>query len=95
MEIKYIDYQSTDDFLTAVAKKCVSELTEKDKQILLEETNLMVFHFGIGMYIRNKFIYPQKKFESDDNCAKIFDLLMYADHYSNTVVKLIIDLLKK
>ena len=95
MKLKYTDYQSTEDFLTAVAKKCVSELTDEDKQLLREKADSSVYHFSIGLYIRNEFIRPQKKFESADNHADVFDLIARADDHSDTVVKLIIDLLKK
>ena len=95
MKLRYVDYQNTALFLEAVAEKCVSELKEEDKKILLQENDSLTYHFGIGTYIRNNFIYPQKEFESDDNYAEIFDLIAYADKHSNTVVKLMIELLKK
>lgn len=95
MKLRYVDYQNTALFLEAVAKKCVSELTEEDKKVLLRENDSSAYHFGIGLYVRNNFIYPQKKFESADNYAEILDLIVCADDHSDTVVKLMIELLKK
>ena len=95
MEIKCIDYQSTEDFLTAVAKKCLSDLSEEDKQIFLKETDPTAYHFGIGLYIRNNYIYPQKEFEHADNFADIFDLTVSADAYSSKVIKKMLSLLKE
>ena len=95
MKLRYVDYQNTALFLEAVAKKCVSELTEEDKRILLEEKDSSAYHFSMGLYIRNNFIYPQKRFGFADNYADIFDLTARADDHSDTVIKLIIDILKK
>ena len=95
MEIKYIDYQSTADFLDAVAKECLSELTDEDKKILLEGENFSIYHFGIGLYIRNKFIYPQEQFETSENFTAIHALIALADAHSSSIIKKMIALLKE
>lgn len=44
----------------------LKELSEKDKRILAgtPKSKLVMFHFNLGMYIRNKFLYPNKKLVS-------------------------------
>lgn len=44
----------------------LKELSEKDKSTLAQvpKDKLIMFHFDLGMYIRNKFLYPNKKLVS-------------------------------
>ena len=90
MEIKYSNYQSLDDFLEAIADQCLSELSKEDKQTLRNEPNPILYHFGLGTYIRNNFIYPQKEFNNGSS-----PFLIPADDLSHKVIEIIIEKLTK
>ena len=91
MEIKYSNYQSLDDFLEAIADQCLSELDEENKQAIRNEPDAIMLHFGLGSYIRNTYIYPQKAF---NNGVDPFPNL-WTDDLSLNVTKIIIDKLTK
>jgi hypothetical protein len=94
MKIPYTDYCDISSFLEDVAKCCLWEMTEETKQKLQSEPNPILYHFGIGGYIRNEFLYPQKKLipsATAEQKAKIEDLIRRADDYSLSVIECIIE----
>ena len=48
---------SEDRFIEDVVQDVLHQLTEKDKRYLLANPNPIDHHFGLGLYIRNKYIH--------------------------------------
>ena len=48
---------SEDRFIEDVVQDVFPQLTEKDKRYLLANPNPIDHHFGLGLYIRNKYIH--------------------------------------
>ena len=44
-------------FIDKTAEKVFAELSPEDKRFLVENPDPIKHHFGLGMYIRNEFIY--------------------------------------
>ena len=44
-------------FIDKTAEKVFAELSPEDKRILVENPDPIMHHFGLGLYIRNEFIY--------------------------------------
>ena len=40
-------------------------LSEEDKQAIIESKDVDEFHFSIGLWIRNNWLYPQSEEETD------------------------------
>lgn len=45
-------------FVEETARKVLSTLTETDKEYIRDNPSSTTHHFGLGLYIRNKYIYP-------------------------------------
>lgn len=43
-------------FIEDVARKCIADMTEEEKQTFRDDPDPSNYHFGYGMYIRNKYI---------------------------------------
>lgn len=46
-----------EEFIRNTADKVIAELTQEDKDYLLEHPDPTEHHFGLGLNIRNQFIY--------------------------------------
>ena len=93
MKIQYTDYNDIPSFLEDVAKCCLWEMTENTKQKIKSEPNPILYHFGIGGYIRNEFLYPQKNLIPTASAAQkaaLEDLVRHADDHSLRVIEMII-----
>ena len=111
LKIKYRDYRRIPAFLEAVAEYCLQELSHEDKQIILNNQKASLYHFDLGLYIRNEFLYPQRcevvqeiektQKRGEDISAlqidRIFveDLMLNADEYSREIIEHIIENLQK
>lgn len=65
MEEIFKDFQIPTDedrkaFIDATARKCIADLTEKDKRAFRDDSYPLHYHFGYGMYIRNTYLYAKK-----------------------------------
>ena len=49
--------EDKDEFVDRVARDCIAEMTEEEKVHFVGNPNPYEFHFGYGMYIRNKYIH--------------------------------------
>ena len=47
-----------EDFITAVAIDCITDMSEEDKGTMLKNPDASYYHFGYGIYIRNIYLYP-------------------------------------
>lgn len=105
--IKYGDYRRIPLFLKAVTEWYLSNISEEDKDYMIEHPDIGEYWDTIGLHIRNEFLYPQKyileqeterlKAENKDWSKNIIDksfvdeLFYNADEYSAQVLKMIID----
>lgn len=56
--------KTTDEFIEETAEKVLSELSQEQKQQVLEcsaKEDRFKLHFGLGLHIRNKYIYNYKE----------------------------------
>jgi len=74
-------------FIEDVARKCVASLSEKDKQAFRDDPDPINYHFGYGMYIRNKYIHG-KAFPNN-----LF--LLDADGVSQRILERIIEIVNE
>ena len=71
------------EFVNRVADEVVTELDENDKKYMRENPDSGKYHFGLGLYIRNKHIYrPHQNFdivfkEPDDVSDDILKRIIY------------------
>lgn len=49
------------DFIDNVAKDCIGELSAEEKEYLIENPSTTEQHFGLGLYIRNKYIHGNEE----------------------------------
>ena len=75
-------------------------LSAEEKQSIVEMEDTLDLHFGLGMWIRNNWIYPQdqedvekllKQFDEGDECMPLF---IHPDDYSSTILDAYQDYLK-
>lgn len=78
-------FENEEKYIDEIAAKCLSELTEEDKQVFREHPNPYEHHFWYGMYIRNKYFY--------ENGLAIPALI--ADNMSSQILEKIIDMCLK
>ena len=76
-------------------------LSQEDKDAIAQMEDTIDLHFGLGMWIRNNWIYPQNQ-EDVEKLLKQFDdsgdddmpLFMHPDDYSSTILDAYQDYLK-
>ena len=64
-------------------------LSEEDKQAIIEGKDVNEFHFSIGLWIRNNWLYPQSE-EETDKLLKDFGedpLFCHPDGQSSIILK--------
>jgi len=69
-------------------------LSDEDKQSIVKMDDAFELHFSLGMWIRNKWIYPQSQ-EDVDKLLRQFDdsgdedmpLFIHPDDYSSTILE--------
>jgi hypothetical protein len=68
-------------------------LSVEDKQSIVEMEDTIDLHFGLGMWIRNNWIYPQSQEEVekllrqfDDSGDEDMPLFIHPDDYSSTIL---------
>ena len=68
-------------------------LSDEDKQSIVEMEDTIELHFGLGMWIRNNWIYPQNQEEVekllrqfDDSGDEDMPLFIHPDDYSSTIL---------
>jgi hypothetical protein len=79
-----------DAFQRAVAEHLAKNLSEEDKKTILEDPEYTKYHFGYGMYIRNKYIHGRN---IQANNGKGF--VMPADSISADIFHELVKILKK
>lgn len=83
------DFENMDkleeQFVEDSALDCIAHLSKKDKTFILEHPDPFEHHFGLGMYIRNKYIHGKEL---------PFPIFM-ADDLSSTIVERIIKKLQE
>ena len=70
-------------------KRLVAEMALKDKTTLanMEETDLIALHFTLGIYIRNKYLYPRNKKLLESCRQKALDKYLHWDQASMVIIK--------
>lgn len=61
-----------DEFVNRVAKEVLNGLSDKDKEYIFMNPNSVAHHFGLGLTIRNAYIYNDDVgllFENPDNLS--------------------------
>lgn len=57
------------EIIPKTKKECFAQLdemlSEEDKQAIIESEDISDFHFSLGLWIRNNWIYPQSGAETD------------------------------
>ena len=69
-------------------------LSEEEKKSIVEMEDTVDMHFGLGMWIRNNWIYPQSQEEvekllnqfDDNNADNDMPLFIHPDDYSSTIL---------
>ena len=69
-----------DTKIEKVAKQVIETLSDEDKKYICEHPNPITYHFTLGLYIRNKYIYDNSEFEG----------YPMADDISNMIIEKII-----
>ena len=77
-------------------------LTDEDKQAIVEMEDTIDIHFGLGMWIRNNWIYPQEQEDVekllrqfDDEADDDMPLFIHPDDYSSMILDAYQEYLKK
>lgn len=78
-----ISLMDSNEFVEHVARDCIANMSEEDKQCFREDKDPDSYHFGYGMYIRNKYIHgkdlplfvPQPDMLSELIIEKIIDII--------------------
>ena len=71
---KVIGMSKRDQFVNKVAKEVLNGLSDKDKEYIYMNPNSVAHHFGLGLMIRNKYIYNNDNeyvSDSPDNLSSI------------------------
>ena len=76
-----VQFLSKEEFVNHVANDCLEQLTVEDKIKMKANPDPTLYHFGLGMFLRNNYIYGNKriKFEidsADDLSGEIIDRMM-------------------
>ncbi len=85
MEREKVLPQTEDEFITGVAKDCISNLKDEDKQYLCDNPHRTDYHFGYALYIRNHYIH-NKDFSD-------VDFFVEPDHLSGQIMERIFSFL--
>lgn len=64
-------------------------LSEKDKQAIIESKDLIDFHYSLGMWIRNNWLYERSAEEIDSLCKafKLDSLIFEPDDVSMEIIE--------
>lgn len=65
-----------------IACDCIRKLNDTSKIHLIKYPDVTIYHLSLGLYIRNKYIYPAKK-----------HFYLMADFESNIIVEIILSIL--
>ena len=76
------DLERYDNYVKEIADKVINELSKEEKEKLLKISDHSGKHFGLGLYIRNNYIYNK------------IDLNVDADDMSYDIFNKIIEMLK-
>lgn len=63
------------------------KLSKKDKAALLDADDSIDFHYGLGMWIRNSWIYPKNGIASEQNGWMKDELFCMPDDISDKIIK--------
>ena len=72
MEFKQIEAESLEEFIELVAKDCIEEMEDEDKSIILENPDPLYHHFGLGMYIRNRYLWQRDSSKDRDYTIRMY-----------------------
>ncbi len=72
-------------FIEDVARKCIADMTEEDKQAFRNDPDPSNYHFGYGMYIRNNYLRGKEL---------PIEFTFDADRMSGLILERIIELVK-
>ena len=80
MANKNINKSNRKEFIESVAKDVIMGLKEEDKEYMRNNPDPSMYHFTLGMYIRNKYIHGKK----------LPFMVLQADDLSGEIIRLII-----
>ena len=80
MEKKKINRSSREEFIKSVANEVIKGLKEEDKAYIRNNPNPSMYHFTLGMHIRNKYIHGKK----------LPFMVLQPDELSGEIIRLII-----
>ena len=89
LEIVYSNYESLSAFLNAVAEECLPDIPDSIRSYMRTNPTPSFYHLDVGLYVRNKFIYPQKEI-SHGKDDEVRELIEHADDHSISVIEIII-----
>lgn len=89
------------EFITDVAKDCLANLSDEDKEYLMKHPFELDYHFSYGLYIRNKYIHntdfseatfcPDPDYMSGDILKMIFSMVASDYKYNDSFTIYIFD----
>ncbi|MCD7839098.1 MAG: hypothetical protein LUG46_00570 [Erysipelotrichaceae bacterium] len=61
----------------SIAREVIFDLSDENKDIMLEEPEYWKYHFSLGLYIRNKYIYGKMEdVDADDVSGEILECII-------------------
>ncbi len=75
------NWKDLDMNVDKVANQIIGELSQESKEYMIKNPRPVEYHFSLGLYIRNNYIYNSKEF---GNCYRVDDI-------SSEIIKRIID----
>ena len=69
-----------DKWALDIALDCVRNMTEEECALIREKGEIPFYHFGYGVTVRNKYVYPSKKhtYLMADNVSSTVEKFIYA-----------------
>lgn len=78
MQGLYVDSK----LLERIANEVIADLSEEDKEYMVLNPDPIMYHFTLGMYIRNQYIYEKEEFAN---------FIGQPDDVSNDIIELVIE----
>ena len=87
--MSYVSELIGQEYLDSIVEEVYGSLSEEDRDYIREHPDPAVYHFSLGLDIRNNYIYQNPKMPDIAKSG------MVADNVSGWVIEQIIDRLKK
>lgn len=81
------------EIIPKTKKECFAQLdemlSEEDKQSIIESKDVDEFHFSLGLWIRNNWLYPQSQEETEELLKDFgeYPLFCHPDDQSSVILK--------